>query len=88
MYIIMNTIFKSIGCLLSLLIIQRLGKDKKSSSHIHIAFLPSAIQLIINYSRGEDFPTPMIIHLLVTRFEENHEACRSGKYNEAQLRQE
>ena len=33
-------------------------------------------------------PAPEIIHQLVTRFEENRDAYRSGKYNEAQLRQE
>ena len=33
-------------------------------------------------------PAPEIIHQLVTRFTENRDAYRSGKYNEAQLRQE
>ena len=33
-------------------------------------------------------PAPEIIHQLVAKFEENREAYRSGKYNEAQLRQE
>ena len=33
-------------------------------------------------------PAPEIIHQLVARFEENREAYHSGKYNEAQLRQE
>ena len=33
-------------------------------------------------------PAPEIIHQLVARFAENREAYRSGKYNEAQLRQE
>jgi type I restriction-modification system DNA methylase subunit len=33
-------------------------------------------------------PAPEIIHQLVDKFEENREAYRSGKYNEAQLRQE
>jgi len=33
-------------------------------------------------------PAPEIIHQLVARFEENRDAYRSGKYNEAQLRQD
>ncbi len=33
-------------------------------------------------------PAPEIIHQLVAKFEENREAYRSGKYNEARLRQE
>ncbi len=33
-------------------------------------------------------PAPEIIHQLVARFSENRESYRSGKYNEAQLRQE
>jgi hypothetical protein len=33
-------------------------------------------------------PAPEIIHQLVKRFTENRDAYRSGKYNEAQLRQE
>ncbi len=33
-------------------------------------------------------PAPDIIRRLVERFEQNHEAYRSGKYNETQLRQE
>ncbi len=33
-------------------------------------------------------PAPETIRLLVERFEENREAYRSGKYNEAQLRLE
>jgi hypothetical protein len=33
-------------------------------------------------------PAPEIIHQLVTKFAENREAYRSGKYNEARLRQE
>ncbi len=33
-------------------------------------------------------PAPKIIHQLVARFEENRDAYRSGKYNEAQLREE
>ena len=31
---------------------------------------------------------PKAIHQLVEHFEQNREALRSGKYNEAQLRQE
>ena len=31
---------------------------------------------------------PAVIHQLVARFTDNREAYRSGKYNEAQLRQE
>jgi hypothetical protein len=31
-------------------------------------------------------PEPEIIHKLVAKFEENREAYRSGKYNEARLR--
>ena len=33
-------------------------------------------------------PAPATIHQLVARFTENREAYRSGKYNEARLRQE
>jgi len=33
-------------------------------------------------------PAPEIIHQLVAKFEENRDAYRSGKYNEAQLRME
>ena len=33
-------------------------------------------------------PAPEIIHKLVAKFEENREGYRSGKYNEARLRQE
>jgi hypothetical protein len=33
-------------------------------------------------------PAPEIIHRLVARFEENRDAYRSGRYNEAQLREE
>ncbi len=33
-------------------------------------------------------PAPEIIHQLVAQFAENREAYRSGRYNEAQLRQE
>ena len=33
-------------------------------------------------------PAPEIIHQLVAKFEENREAYRSGKYNEARLRQD
>jgi type I restriction-modification system DNA methylase subunit len=33
-------------------------------------------------------PAPEIVHQLVKRFEEHHEAYRSGRYNETQLRRE
>jgi hypothetical protein len=59
------------------------------TNHSSLHFFQSGIQYNHNQSQwGEAMPAPEIIHQLVTRFTENHEAYRSGKYNEAQLRQE
>lgn len=46
------------------------------------------IQLLTKRNRGDTMPAPEIIHQLVEKFTDNREAYRSGKYNEAQLRQE
>jgi hypothetical protein len=43
------------------------------------------LQVMSKSPTGETMPAPEIIHQLVTRFTEDHESCRSGKYIHSQL---